>query len=68
MVYADWNEPIHVHVEHGERKAKFWVKPVALASSYRMKGTQLRRARALAEENQALIEREWNEYFKGKKK
>jgi len=25
---ADWHEPMHIHVEYGEAKAKFWLEPV----------------------------------------
>lgn len=60
---ADWNEPIHVHVEYGDGKAKFWVDPVSLVSSYRMKANDLRRARKLIEANVKLIREKWDEYF-----
>lgn len=32
---GDPREPPHVHVTAGERLAKFWLEPVALASSRR---------------------------------
>ena len=66
---ADWNEPIHVHVhvECGDSNAKFWVSPVCLASSHRMKATDLKRARKLIENNAQLIREKWNEYFSSEK-
>ena len=54
---------MHIHVEHGDGKAKFWLRPVHLASSYRMKGSDLKKARTLIEQNQKLCEEKWNEYF-----
>ena len=63
---GDWNEPIHVHVEYGEAEAKFWLKPLRVASVYKMKPKDLKRARLIIEEHADLIEGEWNEYFSKK--
>ena len=60
---ADYLEPMHVHVEGGNGDAKFWLKPIHLASSYKLKGTELKRIRTLIEENERLFEEKWNEYF-----
>jgi hypothetical protein len=63
---ADWHEPIHVHVECAQGEAKFWLDPIVLASSHRMKANDLRRARRLIEANASLIREKWNEYFGAK--
>ncbi len=55
--------PFHVHIEYGEAKAKFWMDPIGLASSYRMRSKDLRRARVLLEEHENLIKEKWHEYF-----
>ncbi|MCX6125193.1 MAG: DUF4160 domain-containing protein [Proteobacteria bacterium] len=60
---ADGNEPIHVHVEYGDGLAKFWMNPVALSFSYKMKGKDLKRIRLLLEEHSDLVKEQWNEYF-----
>ena len=60
---ADWNEPIHVHIEHGEGEAKFCLRPVRLASSYWMKAKELKKARRIVEQNAELIAEKWHEYF-----
>lgn len=60
---ADGVEPMHVHVEHGEGDAKFWLSPLQLVYSYRMKAQELKKARILIQENLQLIEEKWNEYF-----
>ena len=63
---ADWNEPMHVHVEHADAKAKFWLRPVMVSSCYRMNAGELKKARLLIEGHLALIEEAWNEHFRGK--
>ena len=56
-------EPIHIHVRHGKATAKFWIEKVEIASSYGFSAKTLRRLRAIIEDNKAMIERTWNEYF-----
>ena len=63
---ADWVEPMHVHVECGDAKAKFWMKPARLASSYRMNAKDLKTARKLIEQHARRIEEAWIEHFSGK--
>jgi hypothetical protein len=53
----------HVHVEIGDGEAKFWLVPVELVESYRMKRQELRRARLLVEQHQDLFQEKWREYF-----
>jgi hypothetical protein len=60
---ADYREPMHIHVEHADGNAKFWLRPIQLASSYKMRAADLTRARAFIEQNQKLCEEKWNEYF-----
>lgn len=55
-------EPAHIHVEHGDGgKAKFWLDPVSLASSKRMKPPELGRAQSLVEQNVDLFKERWND-------
>ena len=61
---ADWDEPIHVHIEHGVGKAKFWMNPIILDSSYKLNSKELKKARIMIEQNSKLIREKWNEYFK----
>lgn len=57
-------EAMHVHVRNSEGEAKFWLAPeVYLADSDGLNARTLRQLRTLVIENQALIERTWNEYF-----
>jgi hypothetical protein len=36
-------EPAHIHVEQAGALAEFWLEPVSLASSSRLRGHELRR-------------------------
>ena len=60
---ADWVEPPHVHVRRDRHTAKFWLDPLALASSGGMRSSEIRRIEHIVEENQATFLREWNVHF-----
>ncbi|HEY8884779.1 MAG TPA: DUF4160 domain-containing protein [Chloroflexota bacterium] len=57
------SEPAHIHVENGDRYAKFWLDPIALAESYDYNGGELRSLRVLVTDNRALFLRKWREHF-----
>ena len=48
-------EPPHVHVEHGDKVAKYWLNPVDLAMSEGFRSHELTRIRALVIEHRALF-------------
>ncbi|HWU57557.1 MAG TPA: DUF4160 domain-containing protein [Microbacteriaceae bacterium] len=56
-------EPAHVHVEHGENTAKFWLEPVNLASSLGFRPHELSRVSLIVEQNLEGFRRAWNEHF-----
>lgn len=57
-------EPIHVHVRAEGSEAKFWLKPiVSMADNDGFDAKTLRELTLVIEENTALIERTWHEYF-----
>jgi len=60
------NEPPHIHVEQAERYAKFWLRPIQLARSEGFRSSELAEIHTLIEENQALFEENWNDYFTSK--
>ena len=41
------DEPPHIHVEHGDKLAKYWLEPVELASSKRFRAHELGEVRNL---------------------
>ncbi len=57
------SEPAHIHVEHGDGVAKFWLLPVTLENAVGLNARQLRRAREIVEENAAMFREAWNEHF-----
>ena len=61
---ADKDEPPHVHVVHGRRKAKFWLSPVRLQKNQRYPKHELNRIRRLTVENRELLLEKWNDYFR----
>ena len=62
----DWKEPLHVHVEYGDKYAKFWLKPVTLARSWGFRSHEITQIRKIVEENENFFESKWNEYFSDK--
>lgn len=56
-------EPPHIHVEHAERYAKFWLRPVGLASSFGFRSNELTVLLRLVEQHQRTFEEAWNEHF-----
>jgi hypothetical protein len=57
------NEPPHIHVEHAANHAKFWLKPVNLASSNGFKSHELSAIRLLVTEHKELFLETWDEHF-----
>lgn len=57
------NEPPHIHVEYEENVAKFWLNPIALASSYGFKSHELARIRAIIIKHRELFVERWHEFF-----
>ena len=57
------SEPIHVHVEKGEKYAKFWLNPMYLARNHKFSSGELRKIVDMMELRKNEIEEQWNEYF-----
>ena len=57
------HEPPHVHVEHGDKVAKFWLDPVELAGSSGFRSHELSRVRTLVVEHRVRLRRAWDEHF-----
>ncbi|GEM86806.1 DUF4160 domain-containing protein [Meiothermus granaticius] len=62
--YANENdEPAHIHVQRDHALAKFWLKPVAYASSSGFSAQELSKLLELVEENRVTFEEAWDEFF-----
>lgn len=57
------NEPAHIHVQRERALAKFWLEPVALASSAGFPAQELTRLSRLVQENATTFVEAWNEFF-----
>ena len=57
------SEPPHIHVEHGDKVAKYWLNQTNLASSYGFRSHELSKLRMLANEHNELFLEKWDEYF-----
>ena len=56
----------HVHVQHAEGEAKFWIEPaVELHANYGLKAKRLAEARTLVEEHVNEIRNAWAKHFPG---
>jgi hypothetical protein len=62
---GDRNEPAHIHVEHEDSQAKFWLDPIRLERSRGFGRADLRRIPRLVAENRTHFLRTWHEYFNG---
>ncbi|HEY1942033.1 MAG TPA: DUF4160 domain-containing protein [Roseiarcus sp.] len=56
-------EPPHVHVELGDKTAKFWLDPVELARSDGFRSAELTRLRAAIIERRYKFLEAWHAYF-----
>jgi hypothetical protein len=62
---GDQNEPPHVHVEHDDSEAKFWLDPVRLAWTHGFNRKEINRARKVVDEHREQLLEIWNEFFNG---
>ena len=56
-------EPPHVHAQQERKIAKFWLNPVALASTGRFSASELRSIERIVLENREWFLEAWNEFF-----
>ncbi len=57
------DEPPHIHVEHGDKLAKYWLEPVELASSKRFRAHELGDVRNIVLQYRAMFLEAWNEHL-----
>ena len=65
FIFSREHEPIHVHVESSDGKAKFNILPDSIVLVYNkgMKQKDVRCAEMVLEENKELAISKWREYF-----
>ena len=57
------SEPAHIHIQSGRSLAKFWIRPVALASSTGFAASELNKLHGLVREHEQFFKEAWNEFF-----
>jgi hypothetical protein len=63
--FANEHLPIHVHVKNADGEAKFNIgATITLITNSGMKNKDIYLAQSLIEENEDLIVKRWNEFFK----
>lgn len=60
---GEGNEPPHVHVEFGDKLAKYWLEPVELASSTRFRSHELGPLREMILAHRDEFLKAWHEHF-----
>ncbi|MCP4536604.1 MAG: DUF4160 domain-containing protein [Chloroflexi bacterium] len=56
-------EPPHIHVKAGGDQAKFWLRPIDLASNYGFRAHELNEIRQIVVQHQSELIEAWNGYF-----
>ncbi len=62
---GDGGEPPHIHVEHDDCEAKFWLDPIRLERSHGFRRREIGRLQKLVEEQQQILLESWHEFFGG---
>ena len=57
------SEPPHIHVEHGDKVAKFWLGPVRVVESRGFRSRELNRLRMMVIQNRDTFLEAWNDHF-----
>ena len=57
------NEPPHIHVQKGEKYAKFWLAPVRVAETIDFTNKELRCVQSLITEHLEQLREAWDEYY-----
>lgn len=57
------SEPRHIHVQRDRGLAKFWLDPVALASSVGLSARELREIERLVADHSRELAEAWDDFF-----
>lgn len=60
---GDPREPVHIHIRAGGARAKFWIRPVALADNFGFAAHEVAELAKVVAEHETEIERAWHEHF-----
>jgi hypothetical protein len=57
------HEPPHVHVDHDELSAKFWLNPIALARNLGFNASELRKIERVVSAHQSELLERWHKEY-----
>lgn len=57
------HEPPHIHVERGDKLAKYWLDPVECAAAQRFRAHELTHVRTLVILHRRIFVEAWNAHF-----
>jgi hypothetical protein len=60
----DVGEPPHVHVDRDDSSAKFWLRPVRLASSRGFSTVEIGKVSSILEDHELQLIHAWKRYFR----
>jgi hypothetical protein len=60
---SDGDEPPHVHVDRNSFSAKYWLRPVQLASNHGFSRHELAQIYRVVTANEHLVWTKWHAYF-----
>lgn len=61
--YSNEHIPVHIHIEKGNKTAKFNLEYIELIHSRKFKPQEIKEIRKFVEENKELFKNKWYEYF-----
>lgn len=62
--YSREEQRMHVHVQHTDGEAKYWLEPVLMVAHNKgLSKRQLRRVRSIMEEHADEFRQAWKQYF-----
>jgi hypothetical protein len=57
------SEPPHIHVQHAEKLAKFWLDPIRLAENIGYNSKELKHIESLIRQNHQTLMEAWHGHF-----
>jgi hypothetical protein len=62
--FSDEHTPSHIHIEKGDGYARIEIESVKITDSYNLNSKELKKLCILVKENNKILIKAWNEYFK----
>jgi len=60
---SDRDEPPHIHIEHDDKTAKFWLSPIRLHRSNGFSSNELNKIQHIIQKYENTLIEAWNDFF-----